>query len=130
MSDRLKAMRRIMAVQAQAKRLAEWELAATERRKAAIEAARRDLDSFVEGANLAGPLGTIAIKQARRLAQREAASEQDRSRQIDAVQAAERRHRLSERVTETLATEERAAEERRLLEQLVEGLMARGAPRD
>lgn len=130
MSERLRSMQRIVAVQAQRKRLAEWRLAAIETRKAAVVAARADLAAFVEDANLAGPLATLALGQHRRLAEREAQTEAERVRQLTAVQAAERRHRLAERITEAAAAEDRVAEERRSLERLIESTVGRAQQTD
>lgn len=125
MSDRLKSMKRIVAVQAQRKRLAEWKLLEIEGRKASVVTAQKELGAFMEHADLVGPLAIAALKQTRRLAEREAAIEQEKLRQTAAVQAAERRHRLAERITEGVAAEDRMLAERRSLEQLIESAVAR-----
>lgn len=123
--DRLKSMQRIVAVQAQRKRLAEWKVAEIEGRKHACATARIELGTYMEEANLAGPLAGLALKQARRLAERAAQTETELQLQRAAVQAAERRHRLAERITETVEVEHRALQERRSLERLIESAMAR-----
>lgn len=131
MSERLKSMQRIVAMQAQRKRLAEWALAAAETRKASIGVARTELGTFVQDENLTGPLASLAMIQTRRLAEREAEAGAEVGRQRQAVQAAERRHRLAERLTEAVAADHRVEAERRGLEQLIESAVARdqqGAP--
>ncbi|MDX7950358.1 hypothetical protein P7D22_04095 [Lichenihabitans sp. Uapishka_5] len=125
MSDRLKSMQRIVAMQAQRKRLAEWKLIEIENRKAALVTARTALGDFVETESLVGPLAVLALRQTRRLAEREADTGIERDRQRGEVQAAERRHRLAERITETVAAEDRVVEDRRSLEVLIEGAVAR-----
>ena len=128
MSERLRSLHRILAVQAQRKRLAEWALAAAETRKAAVGLERTELRGFVEAENLTGPLAGLALEQTRRLAERDAEAGRDVGRQRDALQAAERRHRLAERLTEAVAAENRIVAERRSLEQLIEDAVARDQP--
>ena len=128
MSERLRSLRRILAVQAQRKRLAEWALAAAETHKAAVGMERTELRGFVEAENLTGPLAGLALDQTRRLAERDAEAGRDVGRQRDAVQAAERRHRLAERLAEAVAAENRIEAERRSLEQLIEDAVARDQP--
>jgi hypothetical protein len=126
MSERSKSLKRIVALQAQRKQLAAWRLQAGERRRAEVEAAQTALDGFVAQAELAGPLASVALKQARCLAERHAAVTQEQARLTLQMQAAERRHRLAERIADAVATEERAAAERHSLEQLLEATLARG----
>ena len=128
MSERLRSLRRILAVQSQRKRLAEWALAAAETRKAAVGIERTELRGFVEAENLTGALAGLALDQTRRLAERDAEAGRDVGRQRDALQAAERRHRLAERLTEAVAAENRIVAERRSLEQLIEDAVARDQP--
>ena len=123
-------MQRIVAMQAQRKRLAEWKLAEIETRKAAVKAAQTELGSYMEAAELTGPLAVLALKQTRRLAEREAETEAERNRQQAAVQAAERRHRLAERIAEAAAAEDRMIRERRGLETLIMEAVARASTAD
>jgi hypothetical protein len=123
--DRLKAMRRIVAVQAQVKRIAEWKLASIEERKVRLETATRELAGFLDGENAVGRFATLALKQARRLAEREAAAERDRIRQAAATLKAQSRHKLAEEMTETFAREDRAVRERQALEQLIESFVSK-----
>lgn len=125
MSERLRSLERIVALQAQRKRMAAWKLAAVERHRAEIEAARHNLDGFVADANLAGPLATVALKHTRRLAEREAAAKQEQARLTLHLQAAERRHKLAERIAGNVAAEERVVAERHTLEQLLDAYMSR-----
>ncbi len=130
MSDRLKSMERVVAVQAQVKRMAEWKLAAIEQRKAALVTAQRELASFLDDGAFMGPFATVALKQSDRIAQREAVAEHDRQRQAALTQKAQASHKLAEQMTDAVAKDERAAEERRALESLIEAHLARTAPPD
>lgn len=125
MSDRLKSMQRIVAMQAQRKRLAEWKLAEIETRKAAVQMAQTELGTFMEAADLTGPLAIVALKQSRRLAARDVETAAERDRQRATLQAAERRHRLAERIAEAAAAEDRMLRERRGLEALIMDAVAR-----
>lgn len=125
MSERLKSMRRVLAVQAQAKRIAEWKLATIEQRKALLDQARLALGDFMDGGELTGALAGVALKQAKRITERQAIVELDRQRQLDRTQNAQRSHKLAERVTEAVAKDERAAEARRALEALIDAFMIR-----
>jgi hypothetical protein len=130
MSERLKSMRRIAALQAQQKRLAEWKLATLVQRKAALAEAQRDLAGFVDGGELVGRLASEALLQAQRLARREVQAEEQRQAQVGTVRETERRLKLTERTVEQLARDERAEEERRLLERLIEELAGRSPTGD
>jgi hypothetical protein len=127
MSDRLRSLQRIAALQAQRRRLAEWNLTALDRQRADIERAQRDLDDFMADTVLAAPLARVALAQGRRLAERDAAAAQERVRLAGLLQAAERRHKLAERIVDAVAADERAATERQTLEQLIDVMMAHDA---
>ena len=95
MRDRLEAMRRVLAVQQQVKRLAEWRLAAIGQQTAELTDARTALDRFVEGADLPGGLAGLALRQRSRLAERQAASERERPRPRRSQPARPARWRVS-----------------------------------
>lgn len=125
MSERLKSMQRVLAVQAQAKRIAEWKLATIDQRKTVLDQARLALGDFMDGGELTGALAGVALTQAKRIAERQAIVDLDRQRQFDRTQKAQRSHKLAERMTETVAKDERAAEDRRALEALIDAFMTR-----
>lgn len=126
MTRRLKTMRRILAVQSQVKRLAEWQLSAIENRQREIEVLGRDLDGFIEQANLAGSLADLALRSRRRLAVGEAAADKERVLQAEATREARSRAKLAERMVEALAADERRVRERQDLDGILEGLANRG----
>ncbi len=130
MTDRLKSVKRILAVQVQVKRMAEIELAATERRKGALDTARKDLVAFVETLHGAAGMGLVATRQGSRLAKRETDAEAARLKQAAALATIQARLKLAERVNEAVGREERAAGERRELERLIEVFAGRAIPRD
>ena len=68
MTERLKALKRVLKVQDQLKKTADWRLAEAERAATAVETARDDLAGFLSRADLVGPLAGLAVAQARRLA--------------------------------------------------------------
>ena len=57
MKERLRSMRRVLGVQDQLKRVAEWRLTAAQNRKLDLEAEARQLDGFIDRAGLARPAG-------------------------------------------------------------------------
>lgn len=128
MNDRLRAMKRILAVQEQAKRLAEWQLFAIENRKRDIAAAQQDLDRFTESSALTGPLASVAVRSGRRLATRSVAAEAEHVAQTEVAREARSQVKLAGRMVEDLARDDRRVQERRDLERLIEAVAAR--PRD
>lgn len=118
-------MKRVLAVQGQLKRHADWRLLAAERTAADIEAAQADLATFMARDDLVGPLAAVAVAQARRLATRGAAAAQAVDVEAAAMREATARHKLVAKGVEALAREEAAARERKDLERLIEGFAGR-----
>ena len=126
MSARLRSMRRILGVQAQIKRLAEWDLAAAEQRQRDIEAQRQALDALIDGGDLSGALATAALRHRRKVQGREQEAEQERAAKALATRDAQARCRLAERLVADLDGQDRAARERQDLEWLIESAAGRG----
>ena len=125
MSERLEAMRRIVKVQSQIQRLAEWRVLESEAKVRANAAARADLATFVEQPEAVGGLASAALKQAQRLVEREGHLTLERDQRIAANVAATRRLKGSETLVDTLGRAHREAEERKSLEAIIEAAMAR-----
>ena len=125
MSERLRSLRRIVAVREQLARLAEWRLAASEISLRTTEAAQGALDGFLESPDLGPALGGLAQAQTRRLATRVVAEAAARDRLQAQRRDAEQRLRSSLNLTETFARLERDKAERQDLEQLIEAATQR-----
>ncbi len=119
-------MKRVLKVQDQLKRSADWRLAEAERAAAEVEASKAELARFLDGALLTGPLAGIATAQARRLDMRAIAAAQAVTAEAEAMRDATARQKLVAKGVDALAREEAAARERKDLERLIEGVVARG----
>jgi hypothetical protein len=131
MSERLKGIRRVQAVQAKIRDLAAWKLGAIERRQAELATARTAVEAFIASEGPTGALAGLADGTVRRLAGREAAVERQRIAVAGAAREAESRLKLADRLVDGIARDERDAQERRRLEDLVEMMLGRagGEPR-
>ncbi len=125
MTDRLQGMQRLLRLQGDIKRMADWRLAEAERASAEVEEAQRALAAFVDGEVLTGPLATAAIGQAKRLNVRAVAAVRRVESEADAMREATARQKLAGRMVEELGRAERAARERKDLERLIQGLAGR-----
>ncbi|HEX4766137.1 MAG TPA: hypothetical protein VH414_07645 [Lichenihabitans sp.] len=125
MSERLDAMRRLMRLQGQVKRLAEARLAEAEAERREIEAAQRDLDAFVGEAPVAGKLASLVVVQRRRLGAQAVLAGQKVDRQAQETREARTRLKIAERMAETLGAEDRQLQERKEFERLLDGMMGR-----
>lgn len=125
MTDRLRGLRRILKVQDQIKREADWRLSEAERAAAEVEAARTDLATFLDGDAIVGPLAVTAASQLRRLDARGIAAARAVEEEARAMREATARQKLVAKGVDTLAREEDAARERKDLERLIEGYAAR-----
>ena len=123
MSERLDAMRRLMRLQGQVKRLAEVKLAEAEAARRDIKAAQRDLDAFVGEAPVAGKLASLVVVQRRRLGAQAVLAAQQVDRQAEETREARSRLKIAERMAETLGAEDRRLEERKAFERLLDGMM-------
>jgi hypothetical protein len=127
MTERLKAMKRVLKVQDQLKRSADWRLAEAERSAAEVEAAKEELARFCDGELLTGPIAGAAAAQALRLAARGIAAAKTVDAGAEALRDAPARQKLVAKGVDALAREEAAARERKDLERLIEGFAARAA---
>ena len=121
MSARLKSMRRIVEVQRDLRRAAEWRRAELERRLAALQEGERELVRFLSGENAFS--GLFAASLAGRL--RSLAAEVEEAKRALAAQAEvvlceAGREKRAERLAATLRREERRGEERNELAAAVE----------
>lgn len=124
MKDRLRAVQRLLVLQEQAKRLAEWELAAIETRQREVAEARESLDRFAEASGLSPSLASVAMRSRRRLAARALAAEGEHAAQKASAMEARGRLKLAERLLEVLTQEDRRLSERQELERLIEAFAA------
>ncbi len=136
MTDRLKTLRRIEAVQGEMIKLTEWRLAAAERACRDIAADARRLRGFIGGHDEEsidgdfdrGPLGSTLTRAAQKalgsLNQRLAAAEQDRAEQRAKLDTLRRRDHAVHAATRRAATSARRDEEARELAAVVEAWLA------
>ena len=129
MSERLRAIKRVQAVQAAVRDLAAWKLGAVERRQAELAAARAALEAFIAQDLPTGAFAALSSKTVRRIAMREEAAERQHALLAEATRGAETRLRLAQKMVEGLAREESDAAERRRLEELLEMFLAQGGDR-
>ena len=130
MKDRLRSMRRVLAVQEQVKRLAEWQLTSAETRQRELEGEAQELDGYIARSAIGDPLSNAAMGQRRRVAGQEVVNTEAVVRERQAVTQARSLHRLAERMLDTLATDDERLRERRALERLIEELCGREADPD
>ena len=130
MKDRLRSMRRVLAVQEQVKRLAEWQLTSAETRQRELEGEAQELDGYIARSAIGDPLSNAAMGQRRRVAGQEVANTEAVVRERQAVTQARSLHRLAERMLDTLETDDERLRERRDLERLIEELCGRKADPD
>jgi hypothetical protein len=126
MTARLKSAQRIVQVQRDLQRVAEWRHAEIERRVHTLEETRRDLVRFLSDEHAFA--GLLASNLARRL--RSLASEIGEARAALAAQAETvlneaRRAKRAERVAESLQRDARRLAERQELMAAIEGAVAR-----
>jgi hypothetical protein len=126
MTARLKSAQRIVQVQHDLQRVAEWRHAEIERRVHALEETRRDLVRFLSDEHAFA--GLLASNLARRL--RSLASEIGEARAALAAQAETvlneaRRAKRAERVAESLQQDARRLAEQQELMAAIEGAVAR-----
>jgi uncharacterized coiled-coil protein SlyX len=123
-ADRLRKARRIMAVQAQLHRLAEWRLAALVREEGELDASQQQLiGTLNEDAALHGLFVDAMARRLRALARetdRVKAAQEEQSRRL--LEEAMRLKR-AERMADRIGKEERRAGEKRDLQRLLEGIV-------
>ena len=126
MTDRLRGMTRILKVQDQLKRMADWRLAEAERGAAEIVDAQAEIRRFMGGDTPLGSLAASAAAQSRRLAARGIAAARTVEQEAEAMRDATARQKLVAKSLEALTREEAASRERKDLERMIEGLAGRG----
>ena len=124
-----KAMKRVLKVQDQLKRSADWRLAEAERVSAEIADAQAELWRFMDDAVLTGAFAAAAAAQSRRLDSRGSEAAQIVEAERIAMQEATARQKLVAKTLETLSREDAAARERKDLERLIEGFAGRARRR-
>jgi hypothetical protein len=129
MKRRLQAIRRLVAVQDQLRRLAEWKLADIDRQIAEVAAAQADLDRFVDRSHpISGMLLGVVTAQRRRLGVRAAQLKEARVGQAERVLEASRSFKLAENIEGRVDEEDRRHREKAELAELIESaLQPRGA---
>lgn len=130
MTARLAALRRVLAVQDQVKRIADWRLAEAERSAAEVGDAQAALAGFLDAAAVVGPLALLAQAQARRLDAREAAVAGRVAAEADAMRDAAARQKLLAKAVDVLARDEAALRERKDLERLADTCAGRAGAAD
>ncbi len=130
MNDRLLGMKRVLKVQDQIKRIADWRVAEAERHKREIEDAQRVLAAYLDDSALEGALAAAAVAQTRRLVRRGTAADESLAAETDKAREAQGRQKLVARFVDTLAHEDRAARERKDLAALIEAFTNRAARPD
>lgn len=125
MTDRSKGLKRILRVQDQLKRMADWRFAEAERAANAVDAARLELAAFLDANLLTGGLASIAAAQARRLDARGEAAAVAVTAEAEARRDVAARQKLVAKAAQEAVRDEGAARERKELERLIEGFAAR-----
>jgi hypothetical protein len=121
MKRRLQSIRRMLAVQDQLRRLAEWKLADIDRQLAEVAAAQADLDSFVDRAHpISGMLLGVVTTQRRRLGARAVQLKEARVSQAERLLEASRSLKLAEGIEGRVDDEERRRREKAELIELIE----------
>lgn len=128
MADRLAKLRRIAAVQHKLHRIEEFRLAELQRRSAELRADEAALvGTFNDDDTFAGLFVDAMASQLKRIAQEAGRVAVSQARQGDVVRDAALRLKRTERQADRMSREERRAEERQLLRDLIDAL---GASRD
>ena len=130
MNDRLVGMKRILKVQDQVKRMADWRVADAERHKREIEDAQRALAAYLDDAALEGALAAAAVAQTRRLVRRGTAAAESLAAETEAARQAQGRQKLVARFVDALTHDDRTARERKDLDVLIEAFTIRAARPD
>ena len=121
MNNRLKSIRRLVAVQDQLRRLAEWKLADIDRQIAEVAAAQADLDRFVDRSHpISGMLLGVVTAQRRRLGVRAVQLKEARVGQAERVLEASRSFKLAENIEGRVDEEDRRRREKAELADLIE----------
>ena len=120
MRDRLKALKRVLAVQKQMVELAEWRLAASQRQHAELKADQVRLHEFVSGESLGPLLSAAAFKRGRSLQDAVARADVVLATRTQHGDAMRRRESLAEKLVDKAVAEADQAAEKRNLQETIE----------
>lgn len=130
MNDRLVGMKRILKVQDQVRRIADWRVAEAERHKREIDDAQQVLAAYLADTALEGALAAAAVAQTRRLVRRGTAAADSLAEESRTAREAQGRQKLVARFVDALTHDERTARERKDLAALIEAFTNRAARPD
>ncbi len=130
MNDRLLGMKRILKVQDQVKRIADWRVAEAERSKREIEDAQRALAAYIDDTVLDGSLAAAAVAQTRRLLGRGTAAAEALAAENEKAREAQGRQKLVARFVDGLSRDDRMVRERKDLDTLIEAFTSRASQPD
>ena len=126
MRDRDKSMQRVLAVQRQVVRLAEWRLGVLKRQCTEIKADQVRLHEFVSGGEALSPLlSAAAFTRGQSLIADGAQREEQALQQSRHTDAMRRRERLAEKLVDDLRAKADAAAEKRDLDETLEAFAQR-----
>ena len=123
MRDRLKKIERVLAVQEQLHRLAQWKMAALDREKAELADGQVDLLSALNGDNQLHGLFVEAMTRRLKALAREA-ERLERARRVMEEQLSDQALKLkrTERMTDRVRREDQLGRDKRLFQDLLETL--------
>lgn len=128
MSERLRRSRRILAVQTQLDKLAEWGLIDLETQAAILKDQQCALINFLSGeSEVAGIFSTTMMRRLQSIAERLATIAIEREAQKDCHRDERRRLRCAERTVAILESEERREEAQCQLAEVIEAALQRGS---
>jgi hypothetical protein len=123
MADRLHAIKRVLAVQAQLHRLAQWKLAELERREDALQERHESLLRFVdEDGSYAALFGNALMRRLRGISEEKAEVVAAKHEQADKTLEELRRVGRMQRMADELEDEARQERERQELREILEQL--------
>jgi ERCC4-related helicase len=127
-TQRLRKARRVLAVQTELDRLAEWTLNDFERQERALQDQRRDLMRFLDGESAFTDIfATTLMHRLERLETQGAALFVEKRAEVDRRLEERGRMRRAERIVDALVSEARRKEELRLLAEMIEVAVRRRA---
>jgi hypothetical protein len=121
MRDRSKSLERVLAVQRQVVRLAEWRLGTLKQQCADIKADQARLHAFVSNEEaLSAVMSVAAYKRGQSLLNSIVTREAETATQETHTDAMRRRERLAEKLVEKMRSENEQSAEKRRLEETIE----------
>ena len=120
MRDHVKSLKRVLAVQQQIVKLAEWRLNASQRQSVELKADQVRLDDFIAGENLTPLLSVAAFKRGKTLQIAVARVDAAVATQTLHSDAMRRREKLAEKLVDKAVREAEQVAEKRHLEETIE----------